>query len=456
MMGIHNSWREFLTEGKFTDDKLLREVTFDEMRHIEKALEEMGPEDLAFTGIFKDKNRVLIDFPTRNTGSVLGTFIDFFRKAGYSVDWDKGVLSGVLNIRDSSPSGVAASLIDRNVAMKKTEKKIQMKVGKFLAKLKKDISKYNLIRAKIGNYMKEKYGPGGREGTFRDIGARARREESWNPTGVDVKNALENNEDEIKQYYRLNDQIRGYLGDDWESVHGEDVFKKVVSTPMIDQMSVYWQKNADYIKKNLSALDENKYSIIITRHPVDVLRMSDFDDINSCHSPPSRPQAEGSYYKCAVAEAHGHGAIAYVVNNADLDEEFGTTNLRAIEESSAFQQNQDLFYDEARDAGAEIEPVSRLRLRQVRYWDDTRGFVEEQAGTQLAVPESRIYGVQVPGFRERLMKWAVENQKEALANAPKRDSLGLEAVNLDNFIKFGGSYEDNWIRSLTKELFKKG
>ena len=49
--------------------------------------------------------------------------------------------------------------------------------------------------------------------------------------------------------------------------------------------------------------------------------MSDFDRIQSCHSPPSRgDDAGGSYYKCAVAEAHGHGPVAYLVRNKDLDE----------------------------------------------------------------------------------------------------------------------------------------
>ena len=58
MMGIHNNWRKFLAEGKFVtaNDKLLREVTEDELDHIARALHEMEPEDLAFNKIFKEKN----------------------------------------------------------------------------------------------------------------------------------------------------------------------------------------------------------------------------------------------------------------------------------------------------------------------------------------------------------------------------------------------------------------
>ena len=45
--------------------------------------------------------------------------------------------------------------------------------------------------------------------------------------------------------------------------------------------------------------------------------MSDFEDITSCHSPPSRGGGD-SYYKCAVAEAHGHGAVAYVAKTENI------------------------------------------------------------------------------------------------------------------------------------------
>jgi len=189
--------------------------------------------------------------------------------------------------------------------------------------------------------------------------------------------------------------------------------------------------------------------------------MSDFDDITSCHSPPSRPQEEGSYYKCAVAEAHGHGALAYVINNSDLEEEFGTGDLIAIEKSSAFQEAQDLFYDDARDAGGEIEPVSRLRLRQVRHFKETSkwtatGRPVEEPGVQLAVPEKRVYGVKIPGLRDKVMEWVRANQEEEMLSAPTvpGGAEGVPAlVNLDQFIKYGGSYEDNKINDLIRDIY---
>ena len=103
-------------------------------------------------------------------------------------------------------------------------------------------------------------------------------------------------------------------------------------TDLATQYGEYWKKNAGYIKKEINNIDNDKFSIIITRHPVDVLRMSDFDEITSCHSPASRASAYQSYYKCAVAEAQGHGAVAYVVETEELLSATNTGNIDSAEQ----------------------------------------------------------------------------------------------------------------------------
>ena len=109
------------------------------------------------------------------------------------------------------------------------------------------------------------------------------------------------------------------------------------------KMAKYWQTNAGYIKKEIKNLENDKYSMIITRHPVDVMRMADFNNITSCHSPPSRDVSDTSYYKCAVAEAKGHGAVAYVVETEDL---LHLTNTGNIESAEQEIQEGEIFYDE--------------------------------------------------------------------------------------------------------------
>ena len=54
------------------------------------------------------------------------------------------------------------------------------------------------------------------------------------------------------------------------------------------------------------------FHIILSRAPIDVLRMSDFENIQSCHSPGS------TYWQCAHDEATEGGPIAYLVSNQQL------------------------------------------------------------------------------------------------------------------------------------------
>ena len=85
----------------------------------------------------------------------------------------------------------------------------------------------------------------------------------------------------------------------------------------------WWAKNQTFYTKDanhkkiseLLAKGElaEPMHVILSRHPIDVLRMSDISNIHSCHS-------EGSeYFQCAVAEAKGHGPIAYAVTEAQLN-----------------------------------------------------------------------------------------------------------------------------------------
>ena len=98
------------------------------------------------------------------------------------------------------------------------------------------------------------------------------------------------------------------------------------------------------ISRKMPMIQNDTYSIIITRDPIDVLRMADFKNIQSCHTPPSLGGAS-EYYKCAVAEAHGHGAVAYVVDTEDLLLKTDTDN---IEEAQNIIQDGEIFDDDMR------------------------------------------------------------------------------------------------------------
>ena len=68
-----------------------------------------------------------------------------------------------------------------------------------------------------------------------------------------------------------------------------------------------WKQIERFFKEDVDK-DDLGMMAILSRHPLDVLRMSDIDKIRSCHS-------EGaSEFHCAIAESRGHGPIAYLVS----------------------------------------------------------------------------------------------------------------------------------------------
>jgi len=402
-------------------DKLLRELDEIELEALDDILDDIKGEDLAFNGLFNGEMRKVINFPTMDNSTDLGKFGEFFKKQDFEVDWEKGLVSAVREVYENRTEDLVNQLMGGPRVPPKT-KKIQMKVGKFFAKVADLSSKRDNLYQKVYDHLDK----------MNYTGAHGKIDVPWKVSGKMVKAALDEKEQE--DYNRINKQIGLYIPNPgMAGTAGEAL------TNLVARMAKYWQTNAGYIKKEINKLDNDKYSIIITRHPIDVLRMSDFEKITSCHSPPSRSGGTNEYYKCAVAEAQGHGALAYVVETEDLLYKTNTSNIESAEQEI---QEGEIFADDNRDGGAgfDIEPISRARLRQMRYYDtDTPKRWDD--GTELAVPEERIYGVGIPGLSNRVREWARKNQEEALKNMPSTGDDG-EDVNLDRFFIFGGSYED--------------
>ena len=140
--------------------------------------------------------------------------------------------------------------------------------------------------------------------------------------------------------------------------------------------------------------------------------MSDFTDIESCHS------EGGDYFHCAIQEAKNGGAIAYVVHTEDLE----GVNLDAPE----------IFEDSSRGIKG-ITPLSRVRIRHF-----------ENDDIQLGLPELRTYGERIPGFKEQLKKWT---------HTALEDTLKGERPKMSDFELRGGSYKDNSTSLLFNDFF---
>lgn len=154
---------------------------------------------------------------------------------------------------------------------------------------------------------------------------------------------------------------------------------KILQFHKLTKLLDWWQKNSENIK------NADGKSIIISRSPIDILRMSDHDGITSCHSP------DGSFFKCARQEARTGGAVAYVVKNSDLNK----VNL----------QDEEIFKDNERKVDG-IVPLERLRLRR---------FFSPENGINLLIPDIKTYNDNNqyhPGFAKVVKSWAKSAQKD--------------------------------------------
>jgi len=227
----------------------------------------------------------------------------------------------------------------------------------------------------------------------------------------------------------------------------ESSISKIISNPANNvpkEYSDWWETiqqrySSDYNWKEIESLFKNKdelnqpnYVIIISRDPVDVLRMSDHKKIDSCHS-------EGrNYFHCAIAESKGNAPIAYIVNKHDLEKFL--KEKKVLNEQSYLDLNkidislldkEEIFADTERGVPG-INPEGRIKFRK---------YEDIETGIQFAAPELKAYGMDLVGFSEVLRKWAWDKQKDIFED--NSFDGGIYLPDKSNLTSFGGSYRNN-------------
>jgi hypothetical protein len=190
-----------------------------------------------------------------------------------------------------------------------------------------------------------------------------------------------------------------------------------------DDKKRYLDWLARYRENLKDTLGGSKYTIILSRAPIDVVRMSDHSGWTSCHT-------QGhEYFQCAVQEAINGGAVAYIVETEDLNE-FLSDQYNSL-------QDEEIFLDDARHGSdMELEPLSRLRVRRLT-WDD---------GREMAIPDTKVYGrSSIPQFYESLKGFLKEQQP-----------MDLEEFKASDWKTRGGTYYDNNISALVRSYYDVG
>ena len=229
----------------------------------------------------------------------------------------------------------------------------------------------------------------------------------------------------------------------WEN--GNDrVYNKILER--IQEIKQYTDDDkAMYILQNGYDKEfENTY-IIYSRHPIDVFRMSDFTQILSCHTPKSRrgeTQYEDKwdqYNICALAEAYANGMIAYSVSLSSFED----AEIEPTQEGIDQYEDDEIFADDERGTEG-LDPNGRVRIRNTVATDPETGDT-----TSLAIPDQKVYGNTKSAFKTTVRDFIASAQLEEIQKifdnpqmALKGDGAGKTFIPLENFERFGGSYED--------------
>lgn len=158
--------------------------------------------------------------------------------------------------------------------------------------------------------------------------------------------------------------------------------------------------------------------VILSRHPIDVVRMSDFSTLDySCHAP------QGIYFECAMEEAKrtsSGGGVLFTVDAKQFNDRFPDGQI---------PQTGDLFNDRERGINNMLgsTPASRLRLRTITSDEET-----------FAVPDRKIYGSQEESFRKETLQYFAKKQIDKFVDPENKPIL----PKANELVRWGGSYED--------------
>jgi hypothetical protein len=410
MKHLFESWRGHLQEQDQDDEELrrsvLNEISESDYEYIKNWMRNAPEEAYSFDNLFKGKKRIAITPPPSPAKGPIGNIVRFFEDNGYKINFDDSTVEK--DVTTTIPKGPRAG--------ERVTKKQKIRIGKAFDMIGNVIKQYEKA--------KEEYSDAG--GYPAEAATLITGFDSNDPEDKRLRKAIDDKEAMEKKLTTVLPESAPY----YEAVKAQlPGFKK------------FWNEKSQFYRENPQAAfaKQDPYITILSRHPVDVVRMSDMEDIRSCHS------RTGGYFQCAVAESRGHGPIAYSVPREQFEQYFDVDlNKTSPEEVDLDQGGEEIFADDDRGIPG-MRPFSRVRLRK---------FVHDEDKRMLAVPETRTYTQNnrkaPPGFLKSVVDWAVASQKEAYGDIEKL----ANDVSDEKWTRYGGTYRDTSDGGIFAAMFK--
>jgi len=380
---IFENYRKHLHEQDLNElrTQILNEISEDDYGMIKNWMRDAPDEAYSFRNLFGNKKRIAIPVETGAADGPIGEIVRLFEDSGWKIDFKDSLVSK--EITKTIPKGPKAG--------EKITQTKKMRIGKalsFAEDLMKKYMKFVLSSAAIADDIL--------------------------PTGGPPSDAQ-------KKAKAAFDKIK----EEFPNAQGSELALR----ERIPKLIEFWNEKSEFYRQNPDAAfqQESPYVTILSRHPVDVVRMSDMNNITSCHS------RNAGYFQCAVAESRGHGPIAYLVPRKQFEEYFGV-DLSETDPSEVDldEGDEEIFEDDQRGIRG-LRPEGRVRLRK---------FVSKEDGRMITAPERRTYAPHErrtpPNFLKGVTKWAMDSQKNVIGDPKKL----ADEFYKEEWVRHGGSYED--------------
>ena len=408
MKDLFENWRGHLQEQELEElrKKILSEISEYDYEYIKNWMRSAPEEAYSFNNLFNGKKRIAITPPPSPAKGPIGDIVRFFEDNGYKI-----------NFNDSTVEKDVTTVIPKGPrAGEKVTKKQKIRIGKAFDMIGNVIKQYEKA--------KEEYSDAG--GYAAEAATLITGFDSTDPEDIKLRKAIDNKESMEKKLTSVLPESAPY----YEAIQAQlPGFKK------------FWNEKSQFYRENPDAAFAKKdpYVTILSRHPVDVVRMSDMEDIRSCHS------RTGGYFQCAVAESRGHGPIAYSVPRDQFEQYFDVDlDKTKAEDVDLDQGGEEIFADDDRGIPG-LRPFSRVRLRK---------FVHDEDGRMLAVPETRSYTQNnkkaPPGFLKSVVDWALKSQEKVYGDIEKL----ANDVSDERWTRYGGTYRDTSDGGIFAAMFK--
>lgn len=395
---------------------LLNEISQEYADQAYEFIEEADADQLPFDDIFGDKWRTTINFPSRiDSDSTIGEIIQFFDENNHEVDvvdasttYSYRIPAGPKEGEMTSSTSKIGKRINGLISfMENFIEANQMAIKAYededLAKAEEATSKFNGTMEKFNDIYPNFYLTLDRHGDLGDL------------------HTIENYAGQLHKRMGSQREL------DEADRRLKDLEAKLKSIKeQFEDWANWWNANSKEIVNNPESLYQD-YKIVLSRHPIDILRMGDFDKMrDSCM------KEGGIQFECTLAEMRSNGAVAYLVKEDNLEEYVSDL------------QSDEIFQDRKRDIPG-VEPVSRTRLRRVAHLP---------SGTEVAVPNMRLYGDRIEGFAERVQEYAREQQSEKfeLLDQESQGGYSDDMLMSSNLALWGGSSTDTDLFSRIEEL----